>query len=98
MKERGTIVQAVSMNSASVRNLDNTDTSKLAWLVCFVGSLFFFYEFIQMNMFNAINTHLMHDFNLDAAELGSLSATYFLANVAFLLPAGIILDRFSTRK
>jgi MFS family permease len=89
-------VQAVELNSMNVKA--TVTDSKLAWLVCFIGSLFFFYEFIQMNMFNAINVHLMHDFNLDGSELGTLSATYFLANVAFLLPAGIILDRFSTRK
>lgn len=70
----------------------------LPWLVCFAGSLFFFYEFIQMNMFNAINTALMQDFGLNSGQLGGLSATYFLANVTFLLPAGMILDRFSTRK
>jgi MFS family permease len=98
MKERGDLVQAVPVNSVLANEDSRMGQSRLAWLVCFVGSLFFFYEFIQMNMFNAINTHLMRDFNLDASELGSLSATYFLANVAFLLPAGIILDRFSTRK
>jgi MFS family permease len=96
MNQRGDLVQAVVTSSVNMKNV--VSDSKLAWLVCFIGSLFFFYEFIQMNMFNAINTSLMHDFNLDAGELGSLSATYFLANVAFLLPAGIILDRFSTRK
>ncbi|MDQ2995383.1 MAG: MFS transporter, partial [Pseudomonadota bacterium] len=76
---------------------ETSDRTYLPWLVCFIGSLFFFYEFIQMNMFNAINTALMHDFKLTAEQLGNLSATYFLANVAFLLPAGMILDRFSTR-
>lgn len=95
MNQRGDPVQAVGVNTGTMNEIETE--SKLAWLVCFIGSLFFFYEFIQMNMFNAINTHLMRDFNLDASELGSLSATYFLANVAFLLPAGIILDRFSTR-
>lgn len=80
-------------------NPDYTEsTSYLAWVVCFVASLFFFYEFIQMNMFNAINTQLMREFSLSAAELGKMSATYFYANVIFLFPAGMILDRVSTRK
>jgi len=57
-----------------------------------------FYEFIQMNMFNAISGVLMQDFNLDATELGKLSAYYFYANILFLFPAGMILDRLSTRK
>ncbi len=70
----------------------------LPWIVCFSAALFFFYEFIQMNMFNAISSQLMQSFSLDAAQLGLLSANYFYSNLIFLLPAGLILDRVSTRK
>jgi len=70
---------------------------KLGWLVVIVGSLFFFYEFIQLNLFNAINEDLMQAFNLDAIGLGSLASTYFYGNLLFLLPAGMLLDRFSTK-
>lgn len=69
-----------------------------AWVVCLISALFFFYEFIQMNMFNAISTELMKAFKIDSTGLGNLSATYFWGDVLFLLPAGMILDRFSTRK
>ena len=69
-----------------------------AWLVCFAGALFFFYEFIQMHMFNAINEALRQVFAVNATELSFLSSTYLLADLIFLLPAGILLDRFSTRK
>jgi MFS family permease len=51
-----------------------------------------------MNMFNAISIQLLHDFNINATELGTMSAYYFIANVIFLFPAGILLDRFSTRR
>lgn len=68
------------------------------WIVCLVAALFFFYEFVQMSMFNAINPSLIHDFSISAAKLGSLSAAYFYANIIFMLPAGLILDRFSTKK
>ncbi len=67
------------------------------WLVCFSAALFFFYEFIQMNMFNAVSTDLMRDFSLHATKLGKLSAYYFYANLIFLPIAGVLLDRFSTR-
>lgn len=69
-----------------------------AWLVCLSASLFFFYEFIQMNMFNAISVQLMQSFHIKATELGELSCFYFISNVIFLFPAGILLDRYSTRK
>ncbi len=68
------------------------------WLVCISAALFFFYIFIQMNMFNAVGQHLMQTFQFSAAQLGHLSASYFYANVIFLYPAGLLLDRFSPRK
>jgi MFS family permease len=68
------------------------------WLVCLSAALFFFYEFIQMGMFNSISQELMHDFSINARQLGFLSATYFYADVILLLFAGILVDRFSVRK
>lgn len=67
------------------------------WVVCFIAALFFFFEFIQMNMFNAISANLMQSFSIDATQLGQLSAYYFYANLLFLPIAGMLLDRFSTR-
>ena len=69
-----------------------------AWVVIICASLFFFYEFVQMNMFNTINANLMSAFNINASQVSNLSAFYFYADVIFLFPAGIILDHFSTRK
>lgn len=68
------------------------------WIVVLSAALFFFYEFIQMNMFNAINPSLMQAFSVTATQLGNLSATYFYGNVLFLFIAGMLLDRFSTRR
>lgn len=69
-----------------------------AWLVVLTASLFFFYIFIQLNLFNAIDIQLMQAFQLNAPQLGRLSSMFFYANVLFLFPAGILLDRFSTKK
>lgn len=69
-----------------------------AWLVCCAAALFFFYEFAQLYLFNAINPVLRHEFNLSATQISLLSSTFLLANIIFLIPAGLILDRFSTRK
>lgn len=68
------------------------------WIVVFSAALFFFYEFIQMNMIGSLAPHLMQAFSIDATHLGNLSATYFYSTILFLLPAGQILDRVSTRK
>ena len=67
------------------------------WMVCFSASLLFFFIFIQVNMFNALDPALITAFHVSAVELGDLSASYFYACVIFLFPAGMILDRVSTR-
>lgn len=68
------------------------------WLVCFSAALFFFFEFILMNMTDAISPELMRTFGLNGTSYGFLSSTFFIGDVLFLFPAGLIIDRFSTRK
>lgn len=69
----------------------------MAWIVCLSAGLFFLYEFFQLNIFDVINQPLRDDFKIDATQLSWMSSAYLWADILFLLPAGIILDRFSTR-
>lgn len=71
--------------------------TKNPWIVCLTASLFFAYEFFQINMFNALDTELMRTFQVDGETLSWLSSTYFYGVIFLLLPAGIILDRISPR-
>jgi MFS family permease len=70
----------------------------MAWLVCLSAGLFFLYEFFQLNIFDVINQPLREDFHINAAQLSWMSSAYLLADILFLLPAGLILDRYSTRR
>jgi len=81
-----------------MNSLKATKHTGLAWTVTLTAALFFFYEFIQLILPNAINVQLMQSFNLNAPELGWLASMYFCANALFLFPAGNLLDRFSTKK
>lgn len=83
--------------STEIESTTLKNTALQPWIVCLSAALFFFYEFIQMGMFNSLAPELMRDFNISATALGHLSATYFYADVIFLLIAGILLDRFSVR-
>ena len=76
----------------------NKQSYLLAWIVCLFAGLFFCYELMQFHLLNAISTVLMQDLKISGAHLGFLGSTYLLADVIFLIPAGIILDRFSTKK
>ena len=49
-----------------------------AWMVTLTGALFFFYEFIQMNMFNSLSEPLEQTFHLGALQLGIVAAFYFI--------------------
>lgn len=51
-----------------------------------------------MQMFDAINEPLREAFSLNATQLSLLSSAYLWGDLLFLLPAGVLLDRFSTRK
>jgi MFS family permease len=67
-------------------------------MVTLTASFLFLYSFIQLNIFNAIDQALMQSFQLDALELGELGSLFFYANALFLLPAGMLIDRFSSKK
>ncbi len=90
------------MNSAIAPNTSisyaQTTPRHLPWLVCFCAALFFLFEFLQVNIFNAITPSLMDEFAISAARIGQICANYFYASFLFVLPAGMILDRVSTRK
>ncbi|MCE3043575.1 MULTISPECIES: MFS transporter [Legionella] len=72
--------------------------SLLPWLVCVSASLFFFYEFIQGNMFASIADNIMQDFHIQADKMAFLSSIYYVSNVIFLFVAGLVLDTYSTKK
>jgi predicted MFS family arabinose efflux permease len=72
--------------------------SSKAWVVCLVAALFFFYTFIQMSILSSLGEPMMRELGLRATHIAKLAGSYFYGNILFLFPAGIILDRFSTRK
>ncbi|MDF2940295.1 MAG: hypothetical protein K0R66_937 [Gammaproteobacteria bacterium] len=78
--------------------MESTHNKIMAWLVVLIASMFFFYEFIQMNMFNSLALSFEESFHLSAMQVGLVSAFYFLSDSILLYPTGFVLDRFSSRK
>lgn len=78
-------------------NDNELNSSLLPWVVCFAATMFFFYEFIQGNMFASIAANIMQDFNIQADKMAYLSSIYYLSNVIFLFVAGMVLDRYSIK-
>jgi MFS family permease len=52
-------------------------------------------SYLLRNVNAVLAPGLAHDFDLDAGQLGSLTAAYFLGFAAMQLPVGACLDRFS---
>lgn len=77
--------------------MKNIRLSQNPWIVCFPASLFFFYEFIQMTILNTLAPSIMKTFSIDALFLANLSSCYFYTNLLLLIPAGLLLDRFSVK-
>lgn len=68
------------------------------WLACLIAACFFSYELVQLHMLNAISSQVMKDLSLSTTDFSTLCSTYLLADVIFLIPAGIILDLVPIRR
>ena len=55
----------------------------------------YFLSYLLRNVNAVLAPALAHDFDLDAGQLGSLTAAYFLGFAAMQIPIGVCLDRFS---
>lgn len=78
------------------------DSSK-AWAVCLAASLFFFYDFLILGLFNPLGNQIVGELlhmSGPAAQgaKNSLAAAFMWANVAFLFPGGLVIDRFPIRR
>ncbi len=67
---------------------------KHPYLICFLSFLLPLFSFIQMTMLNVVIPHLTY---LSHLECGSLVSLFFLGDAIFLIPAGILLDKFSIK-
>lgn len=93
------------LNSRSSTNkiqIDDTEfygySTATAYLCCFAACLFSFYDIFQFSLFNSIGPEILTSLNLNTTQLGILSSYNLFANAIGLIPAGLILDRFSVRK
>lgn len=71
--------------------------TKNPWFITMIGSLFFFYAFFQTNLMASLNSALSRYFNATSSDISFLASWFFYSNIIFLIPAGIMLDRFSIK-
>lgn len=70
----------------------------IAWVVWFVASLFYAYQYVLRVMPNIMMTDITQQFHIDTLVFGQFSGVYYIGYSLMHLPIGIMLDRFGPRK
>jgi len=66
-----------------------TKSLAMSWLIANVGGLFFFYNFIQMTLFNPLAEALMGRLLLEPSAFSQISVSILLALALVARPVGI---------
>lgn len=71
----------------------------LGSIICFVGALFYCYEFILRIIPGALQTELSTALgHISATTFGQISALYYFAYSPMQIPVGMLMDRFGPRR
>ena len=82
----------------SPRAVDTAPPAGVALSVFLPFAAAYFLSYLYRSVNAIISPNLVADFGLSAADLGLLTAAYFLAFAAFQIPVGVLLDRFGPRR
>lgn len=63
-----------------------------------IGTVFFFYAFVQRVSPSVMTSELMSEFSVGASGIGLLSGMYFYTYASLQLPVGLLVDRFGARR
>jgi len=69
----------------------------IGWLICIIGAVFYWYEYLLRIVPSVMVNELMGMFNITASGFGMLTALYYYAYTPMQLTAGVLIDRFGTR-
>ena len=97
LKKQTGIFLRINFKSSEGTDMNITKSEKRGWTISIIGALFFFYAVIQANVLTPICGDIAKAFGIDACGLSILSSWYFYANLLFILPAGLLLDRYSVK-
>ena len=81
--------------------MNQTKNHTKSWLVVMVAASFFFYSFIQMTIFSTseMKAYFSEILSItDTAAFGVFAGMFLNGCVLFLIPAGILLDKFSVKR
>ncbi len=69
----------------------------LPWVICFVGMLFYCFNYFLRSSPSVMQNDLIQSFNISATQFGTLISFYYFAYTPMQIPAGMIYDKFGAR-
>ena len=69
----------------------------LPWVVCFIGMLFYCFNYLLRSSPRVMQNNLIQSFNISATQFGTLISFYYFAYTPMQIPAGMIYDKFGAR-
>ena len=70
---------------------------RLPWIICFIGMLFYCFNYFLRSSPSVMQNDLIQSFNISATQFGTLISFYYFAYTPMQIPAGMIYDKFGAR-
>ena len=80
-----------------IKNNQPNATNYLPWIICFVGMLFYCFNYFLRSSPSVMQNDLIQSFNISATQFGTLISCYYFAYTPMQIPAGMIYDKFGPR-
>ncbi|QOL19789.1 MFS transporter [Candidatus Bodocaedibacter vickermanii] len=95
-KSKQVIITQITQLSTQM-SITSKSTLPMAWLLCFMTSLFYAFQYILRLLPSVIKDDLMLNYLIDAKDFGYFNGFYYAGYAAFHLPVGLMLDRIGPK-
>jgi len=68
------------------------------WSAWFFATMFYTYQCILRVLPNVSMKNIIHDFDINATQIGVFSGVYYIGYTLMHIPIGLLIDRFSVKK
>lgn len=82
---------------SKTKNANRSYALGFAWLVWGLSAAFYFTEYIARVAPGVMHRFLQHDFGINEAGFGLLTASFYVPYIAMQIPVGLTVDRLSIR-
>ncbi len=77
--------------------IQNKKNLRFAWLIWGLAAAFYFSDYMARVAVSVMHRYLQIDFNMNEAQFGILSASFYVPYILMQIPVGLMVDRMSIR-